>query len=167
MEPYKGITPIVKGDLARSAETYFFQSEQILTLFSLNITKNHQSDKEPSWNAVGLMVQELPNVKEKKQTLERRNWKDFSSKITEKVQIYSNQEKIDEYQFLNDLFNSMDITVYAPKKMKFGCSCRKDKLLSTLKGYSRKELEEMQDSKGIIQADCQFCGKIYRLKIDR
>ena len=167
MEPYKGITPIVKGDLARSAETYFFQSEQILTLFSLNITKNHQRDKEPSWNAVGLMVQELPNVKEKKQTLERKNWKDFSNRITEKVQIYSNQEKIDEYQFLNEVFNSMDITVYPPKKIKFGCSCRKDKLLSTLKGHSIEELEAMQDSKGIIQADCQFCGKIYRLKIDR
>ena len=167
MEPYKGITPIVKGDLARSAETYFFQSEQILTLFSLNITKNHQINKEPYWNAVGLMVQELPNVKEKKQTLERKNWKYFSNRITEKVQIYSNHEKIDEYQFLNDVFNSLDITVYAPKKIKFGCSCRKDKVLSTLKGHSRKELEAMQDSTGIIQADCQFCGKIYRLKIDR
>ena len=31
---------------------------------------------------------------------------------------------------------------------------------------ARKELESMQDSTCIIQADCQFCGKIYRLKID-
>ena len=46
--------------------------------------------------------------------------------------------------FLNDVFNSLDITVYAPKKIKFGCSCRKDKLLATLKGHSKKELESMQ-----------------------
>ena len=43
---------------------------------------------------------------------------------------------------------------------------KKDKLLSTLRGHSREELEAMQDTKGVIQADCQFCGKIYKLKID-
>ena len=63
MEPYKGITPIEKGDLARSAETYFFQSEQIFTLFSLDINKNEKNDKKSSWSATGLMVQQMPNVK--------------------------------------------------------------------------------------------------------
>ncbi len=166
MEPYKGITPIVQGDLARSAETYFFQSEQIFTLFSLDIKKNEKSDKKSSWSAAGLMVQELPNGKEKKQKLAKKIWEDYSNKIIENVRIYSNKKKTDEYQFLNDVFDTMGITVYPPKKIKFGCSCKEDKLLATLKGHSRKELESMQDSKGIIRADCQFCGKIYRLKID-
>ena len=39
MEPYQGITPIVEGSLSKSAENYFFQSEQIKTFFDINITK--------------------------------------------------------------------------------------------------------------------------------
>ena len=39
-EPYQGITPIIKGSLIKSAENYFFQSEQIKTFFDLNITKS-------------------------------------------------------------------------------------------------------------------------------
>ena len=39
MEPYQGITPIIEGSLSKSAENYFFQSEQIKTFFDLNITK--------------------------------------------------------------------------------------------------------------------------------
>ena len=166
MEPYKGITPIVKGDLAKSAEAYFFQSEQILTLFSLDITKNHASGKETAWNGAGLMVQELPNSNKKKQKFSIENWKKFSDEIKDKVRNKFNENKLEEYKFLSQLFETMDITVYTPKKVKFGCSCKKDKLLSTLRGHSREELETMQDSKGLIQADCQFCGKIYKLKID-
>ena len=167
MEPYKGITPIENGDLARSAETYFFQSEQIFTLFSLDINKNEKNDKKSFWNAAGLMVQQMPNVKEKKQKIEKKNWEDYSKKIIKNAQISWNKEETDEYKLLNNIFDTMEITVYPPKKIKFGCSCREDKLLTTLKGHSRKEIELMQDSNGIIQADCQFCGKIYRLKIDK
>ena len=166
MEPYKGITPIVNGDLARSAETYFFQSEQIFTLFSLDIRKNHSNNKQSPWTAVGLMVQELPNLKEKKQRFSTEKWKNFSDKIKENVKNKFRENKLDEYKLLSEVFETMDITVYDPKKIKFGCSCKKDKLLSTLRGYSREELETMQDTKGEIQADCQFCGKIYKLKID-
>ena len=43
MEPYQGITPIVEGSLSKSAENYFFQSEQIKTFFNINITKKHLS----------------------------------------------------------------------------------------------------------------------------
>jgi len=166
MEPYKGITPIVKGDLARSAETYFFQSEQIFTLFSLDIKKNHLSDKESLWSAKGLMVQELPNLNEKTQKFAEENWKIFSDQTREKVRNKFNENKLDEYKFLSQVFETSEITVYTPKKIKFGCSCTKDKLLSTLRGHSRKEIDKMKDSKGVIQADCQICGKIYKLKID-
>ena len=166
MEPYKGITPIVKGDLSNSAKTYFFQSEQILTSFFLDVTKNYSSGKESTWNAAGLMVQELPNLKEKKQRFSTEKWKNFSDKIKENVKNKFRENKLDEYKLLSEVFETMDITVYDPKKIKFGCSCKKDKLLSTLRGHSREELETMQDTKGVIQADCQFCGKIYKLKID-
>ena len=32
MEPYQGITPIIDSSLSKSAENYFFQSEQILAI---------------------------------------------------------------------------------------------------------------------------------------
>ena len=34
MEPYQGITPIIEGSLSKSAENYFFQSEQIKTFLT-------------------------------------------------------------------------------------------------------------------------------------
>ena len=91
--------------------------------------------------------------------------KNFQNDMKNSLRDLLNQFDYDEYQLLTDIFKTNDITVFDPKTIKFGCSCKKDKLLATLKRHSSKELSMMQDSKGIIKADCQFCGKVYRLNL--
>jgi molecular chaperone Hsp33 len=165
MEPYQGITELVEGSLSRSAENYFLQSEQIPTHFSLNISETHGIKKGSPWRALGIMIQDLPNLADKKVRLHSDRWQLITTKLNEKLEASLTISEFNEYEFLKDVFETNLITVYKPKNIKFGCSCRKEKLLSTLKRHSNKELTEMSDSQGLIKADCQFCGKVYKIKL--
>tara|TARA_B100001250_G_scaffold254563_1_gene219006 strand:- start:2189 stop:3082 length:894 start_codon:yes stop_codon:yes gene_type:complete len=167
MEPYKGITRLIEGGLAKSAENYFLQSEQISTFFAIDISKNHEIKKGSPWRALGFMLQELPNLEGKKKNIISKELKLLTEKMKEKFTKRLNPEKFDEYQFIEQVFETMDITVYKQKKIKFGCSCKKENVICTLKRHSSKELQKMGDSKGIIQADCQFCGKVYQINISK
>ena len=167
MEPYKGITPLIEGGLAKSAENYFLQSEQISTFFAIDISKNHEIKKGSPWRALGFMLQELPNLEGQKQNLTEKKLKLLTEKMKGKFTNALDADQFDEYQFIEQLFETMDITVYEQKKIKFGCSCKKENVISALKRHSSKELQKMGDSKGIIQADCQFCGKVYQIKISK
>ena len=74
MEPYQGITPIIEGSLSKSAENYFFQSEQIKTFFDLNITKKHGERNGKNWSASGFMLQALPEDNDN-ELVDDKSWK--------------------------------------------------------------------------------------------
>ena len=84
MEPYQGITPIIEGSLSKSAENYFFQSEQIKTFFDLNITKKHSAKSGRNWIASGFMLQALPDEHDKKY-IDDKSWDILKERITEQI----------------------------------------------------------------------------------
>ena len=82
MEPYQGITPIIEGSLSKSAENYFFQSEQIKTFFDLNIAKKHGAKNGRNWGASGFMLQALPSDHDNK-FIDDQSWERLKEKIIE------------------------------------------------------------------------------------
>ena len=54
--PYQGITPIAGGSLAACAQTYFAQSEQLPTRFSLAFGEGRLAGAGPGWRAGGIML---------------------------------------------------------------------------------------------------------------
>ncbi len=163
MEPYQGITPIIEGSLRKSAENYFFQSEQIKTFFDLNITKKHSEKSGRNWIASGFMLQALPDEHDKKY-IDDKSWNILKERITEQTKD-SMSEEFDQYRFLDNIFQNSALTVFKETKVKFGCSCKRKTLLHTLSKYPKAQLEDMCDKKEKISANCQFCGRKFQFSL--
>ncbi len=163
MEPYQGITPISEGSLSKSAENYFFQSEQIKTFFGLNITKKHSAKSGRNWIASGFMLQALPDEHDNKY-IDDKIWDILKERITEQIKNSMNAE-FNQYQFLDNIFQHSALTVFKETKIKFGCSCKRKTLLYTLSRYPKEQLEDMYDKKEKISANCQFCGRKFQFSL--
>ena len=161
MEPYQGITPIIEGSLSKSAENYFFQSEQIKTFFYLNITKKHGAKNGRNWSASGFMLQALPGDNDN-ESVDDQSWNSLKGRIIEQTKNYLISADFDQYRFLDSIFQTSTLTVFKETKLKFGCSCKRKTLLYTLAKYPKDQLEEMSDNQKKISADCQFCGKKFQ-----
>jgi len=62
MTPYQGITPLTNTSLSACAETYFAQSEQIPTRFSLSYGLSQMAGEDEHWRAGGVMLQHMPKA---------------------------------------------------------------------------------------------------------
>ena len=164
MEPYQGITPIIEGSLSKSAENYFFQSEQIKTFFDLNITKKHGEKNGKNWSASGFMLQALPGDDDN-ELVDDQSWNSLKKRIIEKTKDYLMSADFDQYRFLDNIFQTSALTVFKETKLKFGCSCKRKTLLYALAKYPKDQLEDMSDKQKKISADCQFCGKKFQFFI--
>ena len=162
-EPYQGITPIIEGSLIKSAENYFFQSEQIKTFFDLNITKKHSAKNGRNWIASGFMLQALPDEHDKKY-IDDDSWNILKERIIEETK-YSLSAEFNQYRFLDDIFQNNTLTVFKETKLKFGCSCKRKTLINTLSKYPKEQLEEMCDKQKNISANCQFCGRKFQFSL--
>ena len=60
--PYQGITPLAGGSLSACAETYFSQSEQSPTRFSLAFGRSRLPGEAERWRAGGVMLQHMPKA---------------------------------------------------------------------------------------------------------
>jgi molecular chaperone Hsp33 len=61
--PYQGITPLSGGSLTSCAETYFAQSEQLPTRFTVGFGQSREPGEPMSnWRAGGVMLQHMPKV---------------------------------------------------------------------------------------------------------
>ena len=45
--------------------------------------------------------------------------------------------------------------------MRFRCSCRRDVLMPKLSGLTAEERADLADERGLIVAECAFCGARY------
>ena len=162
-EPYQGITPIIEGSLIKSAENYFFQSEQIKTFFYLNIAKKHSAKNGRNWIASGFMLQALPNEHDKKY-IDDDSWNILKKRIIEQTRDSINED-FNQYRFLDNIFQNSTLTVFKETKLKFGCSCKRKTLINTLSKYQKEQLEEMCDKQKKISANCQFCGRKFQFSL--
>ena len=60
--PYQGITPLTGGSLSACAQTYFAQSEQLPTRFSLAFGRSTLPGEGERWRAGGMMLQTMPKA---------------------------------------------------------------------------------------------------------
>ena len=184
MTPYQGVTPIAGGSLAACAETYFAQSEQLPTRFSLSYGQNQMRGEPVKWRAGGIMLQHMPDaspqiagtvpVREDGLTdpmdflgeEDGENW----TRATLLMDTVEDMELIGPQLAPTDLlvrlFHEEQPRVFDPKQVRFGCTCSADKVRQSLSIYSAKDIGTMTTDEGIVTADCQFCGAHYEFDPD-
>lgn len=181
MKPYQGITPLAGGSLATCAETYFAQSEQLPTRFSLTYGQSQEPGEDISWRAGGIMLQHMPKASPFVAT-EGGSGKDGVLQAEDLLQddAYENWNRanllldtVEEMELVGPsvsptdllvrLFHEEKPVVYDPQAVKFGCTCSEDRVRQSMSIYSARDIETMTLEDGTLTADCQFCGAHYVL----
>ncbi len=184
MAPYQGITPIAGGSLSSCAETYFAQSEQIPTRFSLTYGRSTLPGGGESWRAGGVMLQHMPkaspfvatdggtgeagllSANDILDSDESENWIRANTLLDTVEDIELIGPTVQPTDLLVRLFHEEEPRVYEAQPIKFGCSCSEEKVKQSLSIYSAKDIAHMTTDKGIVTADCQFCGAHYEFAPD-
>jgi molecular chaperone Hsp33 len=180
--PYQGITPISGGSLSACAETYFAQSEQLPTRFSLSFGQSQLPGQDTAWRAGGMMLQQLPKAspfvaKEEPATEDAllsagdilsgddaENWNRANALLDTVEEIELIGPTVQPTELLVRLFHEEEPRVYDPQPVAFGCPCSADRVRESLSIYSAKDITHMTTDEGTVTADCQFCGAHYEFK---
>ncbi len=176
--PYQGITPISGGSLAHCAETYFAQSEQLPSRFSLSFGHSTEADRS-GWRAGGIMLQAMPKaspaVAPKNDDAEPRllsaddilegeeseNWSRANILLDTVEDLELVGPHVQPTELLVRLFNEEAPRVFDAQPVEFGCTCSPDKVRQSMSIYSAKDIRHMTTDEGTVTADCQFCGAHY------
>ncbi|NDW32065.1 Hsp33 family molecular chaperone HslO [Salipiger sp. PrR007] len=184
--PYQGITPLAGGALARCAESYFAQSEQIPTRFMLNFGNVPQADGSSHWRAGGVMLQHMPKASPfaKPQvdgeggtgengvlrpedllgdTDDGENWRRVNFHLDTVDELELIGPDIAPTDLLVRLYHEENPRVFDAQPVRFGCTCSEDRVRQSLSIYSARDIEKMTTEDGKVTADCQFCGAHYEL----
>ena len=169
-EPYQGITPLIGNSLSECAESFFHQSEQLPTRFSIKVDEN-------TMNAGGIMLQYLAKgseaIRHQELTGESLRSSDFlsgsASEDWKRVNTFLNtlgsdelfEPKVSKERLLYRLFNEESPTVQSERKIAFGCTCSPKKVKQTMSIYSSNDIKKMTNEVGKVTAECQFCGAKY------
>ncbi len=177
--PYQGITPISGGSLSACAETYFSQSEQLPTRFSLAFGRSTLPGEDESWRAGGVMLQHMPKASpfvateggsgagglleagDLLQGDDGENWGRVNLLLDTVEAIEMIGPQVAPTDLLVRLFHEEVPRVFDAQSVQFGCSCSADKVTQSLSIYSAKDIGHMTTEDGIVTADCQFCGAHY------
>ncbi|MGB0798266.1 MAG: Hsp33 family molecular chaperone HslO [Planktomarina sp.] len=182
--PYQGITPIAGGSLSACAETYFAQSEQLPTRFSLAFGHSQEADGSSGWRAGGVMLQHMPKaspyvadnggsgeggVLQSHDILdgdENENWTRANLLLDTVEELELVGPSVAPTQLLHRLFHEEVPRVYDVQPVQFGCTCSPDRVRQSLSIYSAKDIAHMTTDDNIVTADCQFCGAHYEFDPD-
>lgn len=161
-ERYQGIVPLDGGSLAKAAEYYFCQSEQIPTFVHIAVKPDHQN----GCVAAGMLVQHLPEGEEGRERLHVRldhpEWEHVHA-LAHTVQ---NAELTDVTLPLADivwrLFHEEDeVRVTEPTLVEKGCRCNLEHIRDVIGRFPLDEREKMADEMGQINVDCAFCSCVF------
>jgi molecular chaperone Hsp33 len=177
--PYQGITPIAGRSLSACAETYFAQSEQLPTRFSLSFGQSQIPGQSASWRGGGVMLQHMPAASPFVAAEEGsgeggllmhgdilggdegENWNRANLLLDTVEELELIGPTVQPTDLLVRLFHEEGPRVFDAQPIRFGCSCSADHVRKSLSIYPPDDIAEMITPDGIVTADCQFCGAHY------
>ncbi|MFN4129614.1 MAG: Hsp33 family molecular chaperone HslO [Paracoccaceae bacterium] len=181
MVPYQGFTPIAGGSLSSCAETYFAQSEQLPTRFSLTFGQSVEPGRATHWRGGGVMLQHMPKAgmgvaaeagsgeggllthSDILDGEDGESWTRANALLDTVEAIELIGPQVTPSELLVRLFHEEGPRVFEAQPIRFGCSCSEDKVRNTMSIYSQRDIEKMTTPEGIVTADCQFCGAHYEM----
>lgn len=166
-ERYQGIVPLDSESLAKAAELYFFQSEQIPSI--VQIATRHEAGE--GCTAAGILIQHLPEGEVGRERLHVRHdhpeWEHVQALAT----TLQDSELTDTSLPLPDIVwrlfhEEEEVRVIEPVALGKGCRCNLDHIRDVISRFPADERVDMADDDGIIAVDCSFCSRIFPLALD-
>jgi molecular chaperone Hsp33 len=163
MSPYQGIVPLVKATLAECAEDYFNQSEQVPTRVRLAVGQLVRSGEADAWCGGGALIQQVAGDDARGETLDA--WETAQALFA----TLSEDELIDplvgSQALLWRVFHETGVRLEPAQGLSDACTCSEARLRATLQAMPDDSLRELAEPDGTLAADCQFCGRTYRIPV--
>ena len=162
-ERYQGIVPLEGTSLAEAAESYFSQSEQIPSLVRLAVN-------DTGHVAGGILIQHLPEGEEGRERLHTRldhpEWEHVRA-LAETIkanELYDDSLSLDA--LLWRLFHEEEeVRVTSTISLSKGCRCSSNYIRSVIGRFAAEDRAEMADDDGFISVDCEFCSRVFPIKM--
>lgn len=149
-EPYQGIVPLEGNNFAQCLESYFQQSEQLGSVFYFAANKD---------SVAALMLQQMPAQLEKDKDARLAHWEHFSML----ARTLTDEEilGLPNADILHRLYHQEGLRVFAPKELRFACSCSRERTARALTALGKQEIDEIVAEQGGIEISCEFCATEY------
>jgi molecular chaperone Hsp33 len=162
-ERYQGIVPLEGASLAEAAQHFFTQSEQIPSLVRLAVN-------DTGHIAGGILLQHLPEGEEGRERLHTR----LDHPEWEHVRILAETIRANELfdqalpleSLLWRLFHEeAEVRVLTSVPLSKGCRCSYEYVRDVIARFGQEEREHMVDDDGFISVDCEFCSRVFPIKL--
>lgn len=163
---YQGIVPLEGASLAKAAEHYFFQSEQIPSFVQIDV--RHMPGE--GCVAGGILVQHLPEGEVGRERLHVRHDHPEWEHVQALAHTINAAELTDRALGLDDIVwrlfhEEPEVRVQETSALSRGCRCDEAHIRSVIAQFAADERAEMADEAGNINVDCAFCSKIFPISL--
>jgi len=63
---------------------------------------------------------------------------------------------------LHLLFNEDTVRLFDHEPMQFACKCSGERVAGVLQSLGQPEIETLLDERGLVEVNCEYCGKDYQ-----
>ena len=163
---YQGIVPLEGESLAKAAESFFAQSEQIPSIVRLAAEKRAEG-----WSAGGLLFQHLPEGEEGRDRLHTRLDHPDWPHVAILAGSVKAEELTDPALPLDDIawrlfHEEAEVRTLEPLPLGRGCRCDPDYVRSVIARFPPEEREAMVGEDGLIRVDCAFCSQSFPIALE-
>ena len=154
-EMQTGSVEITTGEIGDDICTFFAKSEQIPTVCSLGVLV----DTDLSCKAAGgVLIQLLPYAAE-----------ETVDKIEKNLPLITNVSHLiadgaTKEQLLDRAFAGIEYDVFDEIPAVYRCDCDRERILSALRGFSEKDIDDLFSDTDEIEVCCRFCDKKYKFR---
>lgn len=180
-EPYRGMVPIVSGEIGEDIAYYLSKSEQINSAVSLGVlmtvdgngrsqfegaqseslTPEFSLDRLRVSAAGGFIVQMMPSADP---DLAGRLERSISNAPYATDMVRSGLSPV---EMLQQVVGDMELLVLEEKEPRFHCQCSEERALLIISALGKDEVRDMLDKDGGAELICHFCNEAYRISAEQ
>jgi molecular chaperone Hsp33 len=178
-EPYRGMVPIVSGEIGEDFAYYLARSEQVNSAVSLGVlmtidgcearltgsgnvsaeslTAEFSLESLRVSAAGGYIVQMMPSAEDGLAVHLERNIS-LAPYATDMV-----RDGFSPVEMLQTVLGDLDLLVLEEKEPRFHCQCSRERALLIISALGREEVEDMLERDKGAELICHFCNEAYQI----
>ncbi len=158
---YQGVTAIEGDTLARSAEEYFAQSEQVPTKVRLAVGELHDA-AGLHWRVGGMMIQNIAGDLARGDTADA--WETAQAHFATLAEDELLDPTISAEVMLYRLFHESGVRLFDKQPLTAFCRCTEDRVAGMLRAFPAEEIAAMAEADGKVHVTCEYCSREYALE---
>ncbi len=153
-EPYRGMVPLVSGEIGEDFAYYLKQSQQTPAAVALGVLVDPDNSIRASG---GIVVQLMPGAVEETELVDEIERRTLSMPMVSRA-IDNGMLPI---ELLNGILEGLNPRMVGTRQLDFHCSCSKERFGRGLIALGRAEIKDMIKEDGGAELVCHFCSERY------